>query len=99
MSEAQPILDLLLAKVPWLVHVATCIGFARLALKPGANWIKSAITWAYERAITTSDTLDDHWIEVLVATPIYRQLAWLLDFLCSVKLPLAGDLFAKNTPL
>jgi hypothetical protein len=97
MTEAQPIIDALIAHFPWIVKLATAMGFARLVVKPGALWLKSAITWLYERTITTSDTIDDHWLEKMVELPLYRWIAWLLDFLCSVKLPLAEDLFKPTT--
>ncbi len=99
MDNVPPILlDQLVHKYPWLLALLSFIGTARVIAKPGSLWIKSLITWAYERTITTSSTIDDHWIERMVEMPAYIWFAWLIDFLCSVKLPLAGDLFKPTTP-
>lgn len=98
MSELAPILDTLTAQFPWLVKLAAFIGFARLLIKPIGLGLRGLITRAYERAITTSDTNDDHWLESLIQSRPYAIFAFLLDLFASVKLPLAEDLWKPNPP-
>lgn len=98
MNDLQPILDLLIKQWPWLIKLASGIGFARLAIKPIGAWLKDLITRAANNAISSSDTLDDHWIELLLACRPWRIFVFLLDLFASVKLPVAEDLFSKQTP-
>ncbi len=67
MTELAPILDAILERLPalgpWIIKLATFVGFARLVIKPIGNWLKDLITRAANNAIASSDTLDDHWIE------------------------------------
>ena len=97
MTELAPLLHSLQEKFPWLVPLATFIGFARILIKPAGNWIKDAITRAAQKALDSKSTWDDHWIELLTDCWPYRLFAFLLDLCASVKLPVLEDL-KRNTP-
>lgn len=71
------------------------VGAARFLIKPFGEIIRRAILRAAETAIATADTDDDHWIETLLATRTYRIAAFALDYLASVKLPRAEELWTK----
>lgn len=71
------------------------VGAARFLVKPFGELIRRAILRAAETAIASAGTDDDHWIETLLATRTYRVAAFALDYLASVKLPRAEDLFLR----
>lgn len=47
---------------------------------------------AIARAVETSDTDDDHFIEVVLKSKAWRLIGFLLDLLVRIKLPTAADL-------
>ena len=74
------------------------VGAARFLIKPFGEIIRRAIQRAAETAIATADKDDDHWIETLLDTRFYRIAAFALDYLASVKLPRAEELWTKPAP-
>jgi hypothetical protein len=88
-SELQLLLDTLQGDHGWIAAIGVWIGALRVALKPFGAQITSLLDRAIERARETDDTEDDQFILRVISSRWYRVLAFLLDLLASVKLPLS----------
>lgn len=84
----QPLLDVLGAKHGWFAAAAGWIGTARVLMKPVSKLILSLIERWILFVQSTADHDDDDQLERLVRSKGYRLLAFWLDYLASVKLPL-----------
>lgn len=99
MPELQPILDLLPAS--WktgLVWFFSVVGALRICIKPAGNLLKARITSAIETASNSIDPFDDTWIESFLGSRPYRFIAFLFDWLASVKLPSRAELHQPKPP-
>lgn len=99
MTELQ---QLLVNAVPesWHVNIVgifAIVGTFRVCLKPIGGLLKSRIVSAMETASNSIDPVDDTWIEAMLHSRIYKVVAFLFDWLASVKLPAAGELH-QNQP-
>lgn len=72
----------------WLTAICAWVGAFRLLMKPFSAWLLSLVQKGIDYVIATKDTDDDAFVERLLRARWYRALAFLLDYVCSVKLPL-----------
>lgn len=89
MNELQPVIDWLLSKWPWL---AGTMATARIFAKPISGLLQSFLTKLALYVVATPETDDDVWVTKIVTNPIYRVLAFLLDWILSIKLPTEASL-------
>lgn len=87
MSELQPLIDLLTGQHGWLSSVFAWVGALRLAAKPITAAIDDGMHKAIVRAVESDEQDDDRLVERLLGNPAYRTVAFLLDWLTSIKLP------------
>lgn len=81
---------------PMISKLLLFIGAARFLVKPFGLWLQRKITRAAEVASLSLDKDDDTIIEHALRSRPYKFFAFCLDWLASVKLPAADDLF-KHT--
>jgi len=94
MSEIQPIIDMLQARFPWLATLLITIGTLRIVLKFFSGWLQGLLTSALQRVVDTTEYDDDRLAESILASKIYRVIAFFIDLLTSIKLP-TTDSFKK----
>ena len=87
--ELQALLDTLAGQHGGLSAGLAWIAALRVSLKPFSIQISSVLDRAVNRACQTDDTDDDQFILRIFSARWYRVLAFLLDLLASVKLPLS----------
>lgn len=77
---ATPILELMAGKYGWVgqsfVVITGIMGSLRLFMKP-LQTLAKATPWQW----------DDRMIDKLSNSTIYKGFSWLVDYLCSIKLP------------
>jgi len=87
MNELAPLLDTLSAQHGWLTAALAWLASVRVFAKlcsPQLNvFFAETLLWIHD----SPDVDDDAFVNRLLANPIYRITAWLLDYLLSVKLP------------
>lgn len=92
MSELQPLLDLLSGKISWLATALAWIGALRLVAKPVSAAVQTAFSKLVAKAIETPEPEDDELVGKLIRSWPYRILAFLVDWIASVKLPTSDSL-------
>jgi hypothetical protein len=98
MSEIQPLLDLLGAKHGWVAAAVAWIGALRLALKPFGAGVARFVAAAVEFCRVAGPG-EVSWMDRVMHSVPYRMLAFLVDYVASVKLPLrAGDARPPTVP-
>jgi len=91
MNEIQPILDWIVGKWPW---VAGVMASARIFAKPISGLLQSGLTKLALYALATPEQDDDLWVKRIVTNKTYRFVAFLLDWILSIKLPTESSLAA-----
>jgi hypothetical protein len=86
----QPLIHLLVAKCPWLPSVAIWVGALRLALRPFNLLMEGWLNRLVAKARASSDPEAEAWVDRLLRWMPYRVVAFLADYLSSVKLPSAN---------
>jgi len=82
-NPLQPLLDGLLGKYGWLTTVILIVGSLRILFKP--------VMLALENYVRqTPSPNDDERLAKFEAGPVYKIIAFLLDFGASIKLPLVS---------
>jgi hypothetical protein len=66
-------------KAPWLVSVIAFIGGFRLIAKPLMTLVEKYVA-------STATPTDDQFVIKATASPIYKLVAWLLDYATSIKI-------------
>lgn len=90
MNEIQPLLDALTAKHGWIATIVTWTGLLRYAAHPFGAWLQTAMS----KLIVN----DPEAAVKFTTCKTYRVTAFLVDLICSVKLPSAksvSELAAK----
>lgn len=82
------LLDTWSAKHGWLAAALTWIGTARVVFKLISGKLEEAIHAFVEFSISTKDADAVERLNAVFASRIYRLLAFLTDYIASVKLPL-----------
>ena len=70
----------LASKYTWLVAVLSVVGLLRLIVKPMVTIVETVVVW-------TTTTTDDEWLVRVKGGRVYRLVMWILDWLCSIKVP------------
>jgi len=84
----QPLLDTLAARHGWVVCAVTWVGALRTAFKPVSGKIGRYLDRAVARVAETEDPADDLVLQRMLSSRWYRVLAFTLDLIASIKLPL-----------
>jgi hypothetical protein len=84
----QPLLDLLGGNSGRLLQIIALIGALRIPVKLFSSQLQSFFERALARIVETADRDDDHLAEIILSNPVYRFLAFLVDMVTSLKLPL-----------
>jgi hypothetical protein len=87
-SLFQPLLDTLTAQHGWMVCALAWIGALRTAFKPVSGRIAGYLERAIARVAETDDPADDLVLQRMLGSKWYRALAFGLDLVASIKLPL-----------
>lgn len=82
------LLDTYSAKHGWLAAALTWIGTARVVFKVISGKLEEALQAFVEFSVSTKDADAVDRINVIFASRTYRLLAFLADYIASVKLPL-----------
>jgi hypothetical protein len=82
------LLDTWSAKHGWLAAALTWIGTARVAFKLISGKLEEAIHAFVEFSVSTKDADAVDRLNTVFASRTYRLLAFLTDYIASVKLPL-----------
>ena len=90
-SSLQPLINLLAAKCHWLPSVAIWVGALRLALRPFNLLLEGWLNRLVTKARASSDPAAVAWVDRLLRWMPYRVVAFLADYLSSVKLPSANS--------
>lgn len=88
MNEIKPLLDLLGGEQGRLVQVIVWIGALRVPMKLLSGQVQGVIQRALDRVVSTEDKGDDALAAKVLASAPYRLLAFAVDMIASVKLPL-----------
>lgn len=100
-SDGAPVSDPARFHFPgWLASLAAFVGTARLAVKFFQPWLQSFFTALIARVHDSQERDDDALLEKLFASLWYRALAFLADYLLSLKLPTSTslDIHRSETP-
>lgn len=92
MSELQPLFDLLGGKISWLATALAWIGALRLVAKPVSAWVQTLFSKLVAKVTETPEPDDDELVARLIKSWPYRILAFLVDWVASVKLPTSDSL-------
>lgn len=84
----QPLLDLLGGHSGRVLQIVALIGALRIPVKLFSGSIQTFFERALARVVETSDDGDDHIAAAILRNPLYRFLAFLVDMVTSLKLPL-----------
>jgi hypothetical protein len=83
-----PLFSLLGGNAGRVVQIITLIGSLRVVFKLFSGHIQAFFERALARVVETSDGGDDHIAAAILANPLYRFFAFLVDMVTSLKLPL-----------
>lgn len=70
----------LIGKYPWVQTVLVVVGVMRVVFKPLFSLLQSA-------ALATPSPKDDSFLSAVMESKIYKGVAYVLDYLGSIKLP------------
>ncbi|MHB1308293.1 MAG: hypothetical protein ACYDC1_06300 [Limisphaerales bacterium] len=83
-EEFQPLLDLLSARHGWVSAMITWVGVLRIPIK----LVSAQALRGFDRAVASvRGTSDEAWVDRLLHARWYRVLAFVSDWLLSIKLP------------
>jgi len=88
MEDSQPLLDLLLSKFAWAPTFFAVVGALRMLCKPFSLALQSFIGRALRYVHDTQEADDDAFVAAILKRRWYRWLAFAVDYVASVKLPL-----------
>jgi hypothetical protein len=94
----QPLLDTLAARHGWLACAMVWVGTLRTAFKPLSGEVAGLLDRAIARVVETEDTADDLMLQRMFGSAWYRALAFALDLIASIKLPLKVPTPKKQNP-
>lgn len=77
-----PMLQLMTEKYPWAMTLVSFMGVMRLIFKPLFTFLVAVVK-------ATPSEADDRWLETVQTSKAYNVIAFLLDYLASIKLPKA----------
>lgn len=87
MNELQPLIDLLSGKFGWLSTVFAWMGAMRVAAKPISAVLQDGAAKFIASAIESESDDDDRLAASILGSRTYRLLAFVLDWVASIKLP------------
>jgi len=75
----KPVIEAYAGNLGWAIAFLTYVATARLILKP-------TMTWLHSVAEATETKKDDEVIEKVEASPIYKTVVFVLDWIASIKI-------------
>ncbi len=80
----SPLLEAAAGKYGWVVTIFVVMGVLRAVMKPIFSIVEAIV-------VATPGKDDDKFLADMKAHAVYKWIAWILDYLASVKLPKAKE--------
>jgi hypothetical protein len=80
MPDLSFLLEFLMTKAPWLAQALVWVGALRLIFKPLFSFLRSLVD-------ATPSAKDNELLNQVEGSKVYSVVAYILDYLASIKLP------------